>query len=52
MNTKAIVVFTICMLLNIGAVVYYIDHIDSRKAPVSPTTIKTAITPSQEFVSN
>ena len=48
MNTKTIVVFTICMLLNIGAVVYYIDHIDSRKAPVSPTTIKTAITPSQE----
>ena len=51
MNTKTIVVFTICMLLNIGAVVYYIDHIDSRKAPINPTTpatIKTAITPSQE----
>ena len=49
MSVKAVVIFSICMILNIGAAMYYIDYVDSRKKrTVAPTEIKTVRMPSQE----
>ena len=49
MSVKAVIIFSVCMILNIGAAMYYVDYVNSRKkGVVAPVEIKTTGMLSQE----